>query len=104
MRATAIARILPPRHSEHVLGGADGPHGESALITSPFSKGFGDLTVGPRRAPTSRDATVHAARRATRGASISTQVMLSREGSEWIARSGSPDAGSIELRFRESGK
>ena len=34
------------------------------------------------------------------GTSIATQVMLAHEGADWVARSPSPEFGSIELRFR----
>jgi hypothetical protein len=37
------------------------------------------------------------------GTSVSTQLMLTRDGSDWVARSPSPELGSIELRFRVSG-
>jgi hypothetical protein len=37
------------------------------------------------------------------GTSISTRVMLEQSGSEWIARSSPPAAGSLELRLHASG-
>ncbi len=37
------------------------------------------------------------------GTSVTTAVDVSREGGEWVARSRSPEAGSVELRFHEVG-
>lgn len=37
------------------------------------------------------------------GTSVATRVMLEQSGSEWIARSSPPSAGTLEIRLRGSG-